>query len=81
MRTRRALAVVGAALVGAVVGSTLTIAVQGKVPPADHPTGSAPPSPFGVAERPDTFLAWTPGGLPAGFERHVGALPAIRDLG
>jgi hypothetical protein len=33
--------------------------------------------PATVPEAPDTFLAWTPGGLPQGFRRELAALPSI----
>jgi len=66
-------------VVGLVVGATLTLAVQSRGEqlddaPLDASNGRAAP---GRPEAPATFLAWVPGGLPAGFSRAVAGLPSI----
>ena len=66
-------------VVGLILGATLTIAIQSRGEQlVDRSSGGAtgPISP-GDAEAPATFLAWVPGGLPAGFSRAVAALPSI----
>jgi hypothetical protein len=72
----------GALLVGLMAGAAATIAVQGAAVEPNHPnTGDRPAaSPLEAPERPDTFLAWTPNGLPADFGRRVAALPEVADL-
>lgn len=59
-----------AALAGLVVGAVVTVAIQGGATPA--PDGRAPTSPAAMPS--PTFLAWVPGGLPAGFDDRVRAL-------
>ncbi|HEX9123760.1 MAG TPA: M15 family metallopeptidase [Actinomycetota bacterium] len=69
---------VGAA--GFVAGAVLTLSLQGsgKTPPEPGAgTERAAVLPVTVPEAPDTFLAWTPGGLPQGFRRELAALPGI----
>lgn len=65
-------------LVGLVLGALLTISAQGRAQvrtPSGGGSGlSEPPL---TLEAPATFLAWTPGGLPPGFEERVAALPGI----
>jgi D-alanyl-D-alanine carboxypeptidase len=82
MRIRPGLSIGGSVVVGFVVGATLTLSVQsaGRTPgPAAGPSSPidvVPP----VVERepPDTFLAWTPGGLPPGFRRALDDVPLVR---
>jgi D-alanyl-D-alanine carboxypeptidase len=88
---------VAAAIVGAIVGAVLVLAVDGfSRTPAAGPGGTpAPaPTPFGervplstsvpkhvaVSGRPrGILLAWAPGGLPAGIERLVEAVPDVKN--
>ncbi len=77
MRARRIGGVVAGAIVGLAVGVVGTIALQGSAAVPEHaPRPVAEPSPFTIPLRPDTFLAWVPGGMPPGttstFER-IGA--------
>jgi hypothetical protein len=71
----------GALLAGLIVGAVATLAIQGaavvprRAGNVPHPPAPAPLS--GAPERPDTFLAWVPNGLPAGFGDRVRALPDI----
>lgn len=82
MSARRAGALVAAGVAGFVAGSALTLALQGTAAVPEHAPRPTPPGPAGTAisgpERPDTFLAWTPGGLPEGFARRAAALPGMR---
>ena len=66
-------------VVGLIVGGTLTLAVQSRGEQLRAPGGidAAAPAVSGQTEAPATFLAWVPGGLPAGFSRAVAALPSI----
>ncbi len=66
-------------LAGAVAGAVVTMAVQSPAgSPASDRTGSAPAFEAPTkSETPETFLAWTPGGLPGGFREAVAALPGI----
>jgi hypothetical protein len=69
-------------VVGLILGATLTIAIQSRGEQlGERPTGGGTEaiSP-GDAEPPATFLAWVPGGLPAGFSRAVAALPSIHRI-
>jgi hypothetical protein len=71
--------------VGLVVGATATVAIQGAAVEPNRPgagTGSASIAQGapGAPSRPDTFLAWTPNGLPAGFADRVAALPEVANL-
>ncbi|HSJ50677.1 MAG TPA: hypothetical protein VLA90_05255, partial [Actinomycetota bacterium] len=79
---RRAGAVAGAALAGFAAGAVITLALQGTAVIPETRPGATPtpaPSPFGLTEeRPDTFLAWTPGGLPAGFAAEIAEVRSIR---
>jgi hypothetical protein len=66
-----------AATAGIVAGAVLTLAFQGSSAPAAR----APTNQEGLtairAESPTTFLAWVPGGLPAGFAADVHDLPEL----
>jgi D-alanyl-D-alanine carboxypeptidase len=79
VRTRPTARVFGALLAGLVAGSMATIAIQGRAVEPERPGtgGAADPMVSGAPERPDTFLAWTPNGLPPDFATRVGALPDI----
>lgn len=77
---RGAIRVAAAALVGFVLGAGLTLSVQG-VARRVEPGLAPPPSVPGIVlgrERPATYLAWTPGGLPPGFADAAEELRAIR---
>jgi hypothetical protein len=80
VNARRAGGIAGATLAGFAAGAVVTLALQGTaVIPETLPGASPTPPPFGLtAEGPDTFLAWTPGGLPAGFAEGISATRAIR---
>ena len=57
----------------------LTLALQGSAAlPVDGPSPSISPGLLTGRERPDTFLVWTAGGLPAGFGDTVARMPGIR---
>jgi hypothetical protein len=80
--TRRPSLRSGAALVvGIVLGAALTIAVQsaGLQPaaPGRHQGSPDPSIPVTGQERPTTFLAWAPAGIPGGFGARVRALDGI----
>ena len=79
MTARRASALIAAAGAGLVAGSALTLALQGTaaIPEDGPPPGSAAPV-LAAPERPDTFLAWTSGGLPDWFLDRAMTLPEIR---
>ncbi|MGZ8636971.1 MAG: M15 family metallopeptidase [Actinomycetota bacterium] len=78
MIARRAGSVVLAAVLGFGAGAMLTFALQGTAAIPEHAPVPVPtPSPL-IGERPDTFLAWTPGALPAGFASAVAGVPVIR---
>ncbi len=69
---------VAVALAGFVAGAVVTMSVQspGRSPArrdAGAPAFRVPTAP----EAPETFLAWTPGGLPDGFRTAVAKLPGI----
>jgi hypothetical protein len=79
VRSRPTARVFGALLAGLVAGATATIALQGRAAEHGRP-GSGPradPIVSGAPERPDTFLAWTPNGLPPDFGARVDALPDV----
>jgi len=78
---KRAIRFLAGALAGLVVGAAVTLSVQDAGRGADarrKPGDSGASEPVTVPEPPGTFLAWTPGGLPAGFRRDVATLPGIR---
>jgi len=65
---------------GLVVGTVLTLAIQGSGGVQLDRTGgpSRPPAAIRTrSEPPRTYLAWVPGGLPARFAHDVAALPSI----
>jgi D-alanyl-D-alanine carboxypeptidase len=72
----------GALVVGLMAGAAATIAMQGAAVEPNRPnTGDRPAaSPLDAPARPDTYLAWTPNGLPADFGRHVAVLPEVANL-
>ena len=79
MSARRAGVALVAAIAGFGAGAVLTLALQGSaIIPEDRPVPPEMPAPFRVKELPDTFLAWTPGGLPPGFADAVARMPGIR---
>jgi hypothetical protein len=70
-----------ALVVGLVAGAAITISVQGgAVEPNRSSTGDRSATERIVPERPDTFLAWTPNGLPADFGERAAALPEVANL-
>lgn len=78
MIARRVGAIALAAVLGFGAGAALTFAVQGSAAIPEHaPLPIPTPSPL-IGERPDTFLAWVPGQLPAGFADAVASVPTIR---
>lgn len=86
MRLRRLSGNAAAAIVGAIVGATLVLSIEGATrgvgedPAAPQPTapaidiGAAAPR---VDPKRTALLAWAPGGLPAGAERAVEELPSV----
>ncbi|HYG71493.1 MAG TPA: M15 family metallopeptidase [Actinomycetota bacterium] len=65
MRGRRIGGVLAGGIVGLGVGVLATLALQGTAAVPEHaPRPLAEPSPFTIPLRPDTFLAWVPGGMP-----------------
>lgn len=80
MRVRTTARVTAAAVAGFVAGAVLTLSLQGEATrPGSEIAGdvSGTPPPVTVPEAPDTFLAWTPGGLPQGFRQQIAKLPGI----
>jgi hypothetical protein len=79
VRVRVGLTTAAALVVGVVVGAAGTIATQGGAVEPGRPGGGTRsdaterPAP----ERPDTFLAWTPNGLPGDFGDRVAALDDV----
>ena len=71
--------VFGALVAGLVAGATATVALQSRAVEPGRPGFGvqADPVASGAPERPDTFLAWTPNGLPPGFADRVKALPDV----
>jgi D-alanyl-D-alanine carboxypeptidase-like protein len=82
---RTILAPIAAATAGAIVGALLTLSTQsaGFVPKDAGPRidrtadPTVPEISTGTVTR-RTFLAWTPGGLPSGFESGLRRLPGVR---
>jgi hypothetical protein len=75
--------VTAGAVVGFAAGAVVTMSLQGAavIPPEPVvPSATAPaPSPFVTTrEDPDTYLAWTSGGLPPGFAHAAVGLPEVR---
>ncbi len=78
MRLGGILRVSAGAIAGFVAGAVLTLSVQGSgVPDRGLDGGGRMPVPTITPEAPETFLTWTPGGLPPGFRQRVGSLPGI----
>jgi hypothetical protein len=75
---RRAGGVVAATLAGFAAGAVLTLALQGTAIIPEELDPPEAPAPMLTEEAPDTFLAWTPGGLPVGFADAVARMPGIR---
>jgi len=86
--TRRIAGHVAAALIGAVTGGTIVLAIDGAT--RDLPRRTRPNAvvtPFAAAPKPaeipssagKVLLAWTPGGLPAATERSLEKLRGVRD--
>ena len=79
MSVRRVGGALVAAIAGFGAGAVLTLALQGSaIIPEDPPLPPEMADALRVKELPDTFLAWTPGGLPAGFADAVARMPGIR---
>jgi hypothetical protein len=72
-RWRTALALALAATAGVASGALLTASAQGGAIRREPPVERVAPVPAPVVrvERPDTYLAWTAGGLPSGFADDV----------
>lgn len=80
MRLRRAAGALTAGVVGLVAGAVLTLALQGTAVVPGRTARLDPGEDLLIrseALAPDTFLTWTPGGLPSGFRDAVIALPGI----
>jgi len=79
MRFGRAASASTAGLAGFVAGAVLTLSLQGAGLPRHGRPGQVPVAvPATTPEAPGTFLAWTPGGLPAGFRQRVAELPGMQ---
>jgi hypothetical protein len=81
VNARRAAGVALGTLVGFGAGALLTLALQGTaaIPEDDAPSPPTTTEPLlGAQELPDTFLAWTPGGLPDGFAAAVAEMRGIQ---
>lgn len=75
---RRGLPIAASLVVGLLVGAGVTLAIApASFPPAPVADRGLPRVPTAPAA-PTTFLAWTPGGLPAGFRHTLAELPGIR---
>ncbi len=75
---RRGLTAGAGAVVGVVVGALLTLGVQAwTVPTAGPAIQRMLPLPRTRPAAPETFLAWVPRGLPAGFASRVRRLPQV----
>jgi D-alanyl-D-alanine carboxypeptidase len=75
---RRAAGVAAALVVGLVVGAVLTLSIQGTAIIPEERDAPSMPEPILTPELPDTFLAWSPGGMPARFAHAVAEMPRIR---
>ena len=70
-----------AGVVGFAAGAVVTMSLQGTaaIPPEPPAPSPAVPSPFVTTRQdPDTYLAWTSGGLPPGFADAVLRLPQVQ---
>jgi hypothetical protein len=74
---RRASGIAGALVFGFVAGAVLTLSLQGSAIIPEERDPPAMPEPILRPELPDTFLAWSPGGMPAGFAHTIARMPAI----
>jgi hypothetical protein len=78
VRVRGIGAVASGAAVGFALGAVLSLSLQGvAVTPRGGGSVSHATAPFTVPEAPDTFLAWIPGGFPAGFRESLAAAPGF----
>ena len=77
MRAARLGAVAGGAVVGFALGAVVTLSVQGSAVEPPELRGPVPTAPQVRPEPPQTYLVWTAGGLPDGFEH---GLSTIEDL-
>jgi len=75
---RRAGTITAALVAGFVAGAVLTLSLQGGAIIPEELEPPTMPEPILRPELPDTFLAWTPGGLPAGFADAVATMPHVR---
>ena len=73
----RRVAIVAAALAGALVGGVTTLAIQGRAGPQASDATKELPLVSTIPEAPSTFLVWVPRGLPAGYPSQIAALPKI----
>ncbi|HZD78729.1 MAG TPA: M15 family metallopeptidase [Actinomycetota bacterium] len=81
MKIGNSLRLVAVGSAGFLAGSLLTFSLQGSariVARPERSTASGVPLPRIVPEEPQTFLAWTPGGLPGSFGRRLDSLRAVR---
>lgn len=78
MSARRAGGVIAATVAGFTAGAVLTLALQGAAIIPEELAPPEMPAPILTREGSDTFLAWTPGGLPSGFADAVARMPGIR---
>ena len=78
MNARRAGGGAAALVVGLVVGAVLTLSIQGTAIIPEERDAPSMPEPILTPELPDTFLAWSPGGMPARFADAVAEMPQIR---
>jgi hypothetical protein len=85
MSIRRIAGTAGGLVAGFVAGAIVTLSLQSaaRVPgPQGSPLSDAPPVPAATERQAaGTFLAWTPGGLPAGFRASLPSVPVVeRDV-
>jgi hypothetical protein len=78
---RRTATLLAAALVGLLLGGLVTLSIQARTIPAAPSRPGAPlPDPVTRPAPAETFLAWTPRGLPDGFAARVRRLPEVGHL-
>jgi hypothetical protein len=75
---RRAGGIGAALVVGFVAGAVLTLSMQGVAIIPEELDPPEMPEPILTPELPDTFLAWSPGGMPAGFADAIADMPQVR---